>query len=182
MVTCKWEEAGFRSAATAILNGGRGFRVKVSPVHTLQRLVRGYDFRPRPHQTLRPVLAGKLVGIMLRNGCWPTSDPGDFWHNRLRSLVFASSTGYVLTTSGFVCEIGGVIFQILFTMIGDFLAVLNFNRLYFKLNQFIWNKLPVLPIHNGPPLFSLLQPEMLTDGVRSGRCDELLVVDLDYNE
>ena len=31
MVTCKWEEAGFRSVATAILNGGRDFRVKVGP-------------------------------------------------------------------------------------------------------------------------------------------------------
>ena len=30
-------------------------------------------------------------------------------------------------------------------MIGDFPAVLNFNRLYLKLNRFICTQLPVLP-------------------------------------
>ena len=28
---------------------------------------------PRSHQTFRPVLAVKLLGIMLRNRCWPTT-------------------------------------------------------------------------------------------------------------
>jgi hypothetical protein len=33
-------------------------------------------------------------------------------------------------------------------VIGDFLAVLNFNQLILKLNRFICNKLPVLPDHS----------------------------------
>ena len=32
-------------------------------------------------------------------------------------------------------------------MIGKFLTILNLNQLFFKLNQFICNKLPVLPDH-----------------------------------
>ena len=32
-------------------------------------------------------------------------------------------------------------------MIGNFPAVLNFNRLFLKLNRFICNLLPVLPDH-----------------------------------
>ena len=30
-------------------------------------------FMPRSHQTFRLVLAVKLMGIMLRNRCWPTT-------------------------------------------------------------------------------------------------------------
>ena len=33
-------------------------------------------------------------------------------------------------------------------MISNFPAVLNFNRLFLKLNQFICNQLPVLPGHS----------------------------------
>ena len=33
-------------------------------------------------------------------------------------------------------------------MIGNFPAVLNFNRLFLKLNRFIFNWLPVLPDHS----------------------------------
>ena len=30
---------------------------------------------PRSHQTFRPVLVVKLLGIMFRNGYWPTTFP-----------------------------------------------------------------------------------------------------------
>ena len=33
-------------------------------------------------------------------------------------------------------------------MIGNFPAVLNFNRLFLKLNRFVCNELPVLPDHS----------------------------------
>ena len=33
-------------------------------------------------------------------------------------------------------------------MVGNFPAVLNFNRLFLKLNRFICNQLPVLPDHS----------------------------------
>ena len=36
-------------------------------------------------------------------------------------------------------------------MIGDFHAVLNFNQLFLKLNQFICNRLAVLPNHRYIP-------------------------------
>ena len=39
-------------------------------------------------------------------------------------------------------------------MIGNFLAVLNFNQLFFKLNRFICNKRPVLPDHS-PTFYGL---------------------------
>ena len=56
-------------------------------------------------------------------------------------------------------------------MIGNFPAVLNFNRLFLKLNRFICNLLPVLPDHCRKPLIALA-PSLLfwlapTPGLRA---------------
>ena len=47
-------------------------------------------------------------------------------------------------------------------IIGNFHALLNFNRLYLKLNQFICNQLPNLPDHRVLPIHCPPLPFMLT--------------------
>jgi hypothetical protein len=60
--------------------------------------------------------------------------------------VFASPTGYMLTSFGVPLLNWGIFYKSS-KMIGNFPEVLNFNRLFLKLNRFIYNQLPVLPNH-----------------------------------
>ena len=46
---------------------------------------------------------------------------------------------------GFTFNEFGVYFKISSTTVGNFPAVLNFNRLFLKFNWFICNQLPILP-------------------------------------
>jgi hypothetical protein len=71
-------------------------------------------------------------------------------HNRLGSLVFASLTGYMLTSFGFpILNYLWVDSMNFSKTTGNFPAVLmNFNRLILKLNRFICTSLPVLPDHS----------------------------------
>ena len=60
--------------------------------------------------------------------------------------VFPSPTSYLLMIFGSLYEIG--VYSINSSkMMGNFPEVLNFNWLFLKLNQFICNEQPVLPVH-----------------------------------
>ena len=59
-------------------------------------------------------------------------------NNRLRSSWFATPTVYMLTSSGFPLLNWGIVVDSS-TMIGNFPAVLNFDRLFLKPNWFICN-------------------------------------------
>ena len=68
----------------------------------------------------------------------PCSDRGDFWALLVEILVFASPTSYMFTSSGF--SLLNWVYSIDSSkIIGNFLAVLNFNRLFLKLYRFICN-------------------------------------------
>ena len=68
----------------------------------------------------------------------PCSDRGDFWALLVEILVFASPTSYMFTSSGF--SLLNWVYSIDSSkIIGNFLAVLNFNRLFLKLYWFICN-------------------------------------------
>ena len=67
-----------------------------------------------------------------------------FENNGVEILVFISPSGYRLASFGF--PLLNWVYSINSSkMIGSFPAVLNFNRLFLKLNRFMCNKLPVLP-------------------------------------
>jgi hypothetical protein len=79
-------------------------------------------------------------GINKQQASIRTSDWRDFWAYSVEILVSGSPTGHILTSSGFLLLNWGVKFTINSSvMIGNFPAVLNFNRLFLKLNQFICN-------------------------------------------
>jgi len=61
-------------------------------------------------------------------------------------LVFASPTGYLLTSSGFTL-LNWVYFINPSKMMGNSSAAWNFNWLFLKLNRFICNEISVLPDH-----------------------------------
>jgi hypothetical protein len=90
------------------------------------------------HCCLLPIKAG--IG---RNVEYCSDDRGDdFGHDQLRSLasvVFASPTGYMLMTSLVLLYEIGVYSINSSKRIGNFHAVLNFNRLFLKLNRFVCN-------------------------------------------
>ena len=119
--------------------------------------------------------------------------------------MFSSPTGHMLWSSfGFFLINLRYILMDSSKMIGDFHEVsMNINRLFFKLNRFICNlavgsphslsQTPITPkisiqfqpwnwwglcweLDVGPPLFTLLQPEMPTDGVWTSWCDQPLKV------
>jgi len=76
------------------------------------------------------------------------SDRGDFFgHDQLRSLCLQVQPVTCSHSSVFFYEIGVYSFIHPFKMIGDFLAVLNFNWLLLKLDRFICNQLAVLSNH-----------------------------------
>ena len=87
----------------------------------------------------------KLKGLgfnqYFQYGC---SDRVDFWAWPVEILVFASPTGYMLTSSGFPF-LNWVYYINSSKMIG---AILNSNWLFLKLNCFIYNYLSVLPDHS----------------------------------
>jgi hypothetical protein len=63
-------------------------------------------------------------------------------HSPIKSyniLVFASPTGYMLTSSGFPLLNWGIFFYNSSKMVSNFPDILNFNRLFLKLNRFICN-------------------------------------------
>jgi hypothetical protein len=98
---------------------------------------------PRSHQPFRPVLALKLVGITLRNRCWPTAfhtiTAGDV-DGRCRNWPVWSTPHTNLFVPFWPWKCWGL----------------------------RWG------IDVGPPRSTLLQPEMSTDGVRIGQCDQHL--------
>ena len=61
--------------------------------------------------------------------------------------MFASPTGYMLTSSGFPLLDWGIFYKFLVKWSVIFLQSWNFNRLFLKLDRFICNYLPVLPEH-----------------------------------
>ena len=67
-----------------------------------------------------------------------TSDRGDLLAEPVEIVVFASPTGYMVTSSGFPLLNWGIFYEF-HKMIGNFPAVSNFNRLFLKLNRFICN-------------------------------------------
>ena len=78
------------------------------------------------------------------------SGRGDFWASQpVEIQVFASPTGYMLTSSGFPVLKWGIFYKFLWF----FSAVINFSRLFLKLNRFICNQLPVLHDHRFECLF-----------------------------
>ena len=60
-------------------------------------------------------------------------------------------TGYILTPPGYPLLNSGISYKSS-KMIGNFPAILNFNRFFLKLSQFICNQLPVLPDHRSEVL------------------------------
>ena len=58
-------------------------------------------------------------------------------------------------------------------MIGNSPAVLNFHRLFPKLNRFICNELPVLPDHRSGPSVGLLAVCVLAGGADRFHCSDL---------
>ena len=70
-----------------------------------------------------------------------TNDRGGFWtYKSVEIHVFASPTGYMLTSFGVPLLNWGISSINSSKIIGNFPAVLmNFNQLFLKLNQFICN-------------------------------------------
>ena len=71
---------------------------------------------------------------------------GHFWAQSVETLVFPSPTGYMLNLSVFVCLIGVYSIHSCKVM-GNLPEALNFNQLFLKLNGFMCNQQPVLPLH-----------------------------------
>ena len=108
----------------------------------------GFSVIPRSPQTFRPVPAMKLLGIMFKYRCWPTTfhtitagDANGWCYNWL-----VRSASHAPITPNFFIR-----FQ-------------------------LWNCWGLcLQLDVAPPLFTLLQPEMPTDGVITGWCDRPLM-------
>ena len=90
-----------------------------------------------------------------------------------------TSTGYFSNATGFVCNYSSGRFSppfvdLLFNDHIDSLSLMPRSHQTFRMVLAV--KLPGLcwEIDVGPPLLALLQPEMLTDGARSGWCDQPL--------
>ena len=152
----------------------------------------------RPYQTFHPILAVKLLGIMLRNRCWATifhtittgdaggwcrkwlvwSTPHTQSHQTLCLVPTVKLLGIMLKSR---CE--ATTFHI--STAGDA------NRWCQKWPVWSTPHTPITPnfppgcSHEivgdyaekymlKPPLFTFLQLEMLTDDARSGRCDQPL--------
>ena len=101
---------------------------------------------PQSHPTFCPVPAMKLLGIMFINRCWPTT----FHITIARDVDGCAKSGWCdhpLTPQSH---------QI-------FCPVLAMKLLRI-----------MLEIDVGPPLFTLLHPEMMTNATKSGWCDQPL--------
>ena len=85
------------------------------------------------HSVNRPLNFNRFLGRFLDMANW---DPSVCKSNRLHVDILQVS---------FITL--GISSKNSYKMIGNFPAVVNFNRLFLKLNRFICNKLPVLPDH-----------------------------------
>jgi hypothetical protein len=108
---------------------------------------------------------------------WPVSGPGSVWGDfrapSVKILVVPSPTGHMfspLWSRGYILEI-----PLKWSTISpQSWTSTDHNRTFCPLSTV---KLLGIMLRNsdvGPPLFTLLQPEMWMDGVMSGWCDQLL--------
>ena len=117
---------------------------------------------PWSHQTFRPVPAVKILEIMLRNRCWPTTfctittEDVDGWC--VNWLVWSTPQ----------CPMRS-------ELLGKSNHITPFN-LWPSTFNFWFEPWDCWGLDSGPPLFTLLQPEMPTDGVWIGWCDQPLSV------
>ena len=106
--------------------------------HTIEKIYRKWHYSMSQSQSCCSFQLGKLgfnpmIGEI-------------FGHSQLRSWSLRVQPVTFWHPSVFLYEIG--VYSIDSSqIIGDFPAVLNFNRLFLKLNRFICNQLPVLPDH-----------------------------------
>ena len=103
----------------------------------------------------------------------PTSDREEFPVEEI--LVFASPTSYMLTSFGFP------LLKWVYSSIDSSRMICNspevsnfFNRLFLKLNRFIWNKLPVLPNHRFRQAPKLPLMRVLSQHLHKRRCQAFL--------